>query len=59
MCGIVANRGPNGESLACAYLIDHDGPHSWSTLPTWTPDVLEKFADQLRRKYNCYRSLWV
>lgn len=35
ICGIMSNSGPNGEPLACAYTPGHDGPHSWSTLPTF------------------------
>lgn len=35
ICGIVSMSGPNGEPLACGYTQGHDGPHSWSTLPTW------------------------
>lgn len=36
ICGMVSNSGPNREPLACGYVHDHDGPHSWSTLPTFT-----------------------
>lgn len=35
MCGIVSMSGPNGEPLACAYPPNHDGDHSWATLPTF------------------------
>ncbi len=34
-CGIVSPSGPFGEPLGCAYPTGHDGPHSWSTLPTF------------------------
>jgi hypothetical protein len=35
LCGVVCAAGPNGEPLACAYLPNHHGAHSWATLPTW------------------------
>jgi hypothetical protein len=35
MCGIVCTCGPNLEPLACAYNDEHDGEHSWATLPTF------------------------
>lgn len=35
ICGCVCTCGPNLEPLACAYLDEHDGPHSWATLPTF------------------------
>jgi len=38
VCGVVSMSGPNGEPLACGYWPDHDGAHSWSTLPTFTED---------------------
>lgn len=49
ICGAIADRGPNGEPLACAYRpISRGEPmhtHSWTTLPTWatlTADVLRR-----------------
>lgn len=35
MCGTVCACGPNLEPLACGYPDEHDGPHSWATLPTF------------------------
>lgn len=35
ICGVVSQSGPNGEPLACGYVLGHDGPHAWSTLPTF------------------------
>jgi hypothetical protein len=46
-CGVVCNGGPHGEPLACAYEIDHAGPHSWATLPTFPaapPDPVLQFT---------------
>jgi len=37
LCGVISHSGPNREPLACAYAPGHDGPHSWSTLPTFAP----------------------
>lgn len=40
MCGVVLpDAGPNGEPLACAWAADHlpEKPHSWASLPSWTP----------------------
>lgn len=36
ICGATSMSGPNGEPLACGYRALHQGPHAWSTLPTWT-----------------------
>ena len=35
ICGVISYSGPNGEPLACAYAPNHDGAHSWATLPTF------------------------
>lgn len=35
ICGVISHSGPNREPLACAYAPDHDGAHSWATLPTF------------------------
>lgn len=35
ICGVVSMSGPSGEPLACGYWPGHDGPHAWSTLPTY------------------------
>ena len=35
ICGVVCECGPNLEPLACGWARGHDGPHSWSTLPTF------------------------
>lgn len=37
-CGVVCPCGPHGESLACGFSADHDGPHSWASLPTFTEE---------------------
>ncbi len=37
ICGTISASGPNGEPLACAYAPNHDGAHSWATLPTFFP----------------------
>jgi hypothetical protein len=36
ICGVVSLSGPNQEPLACGYKAGHDGPHAWSTLPTFS-----------------------
>ena len=35
ICGVICAAGPNGEPLACAYDRDHEGVHSWASLPTF------------------------
>lgn len=35
ICSVLSHSGPTGEPLACGYPPDHDGVHSWATLPTW------------------------
>lgn len=35
ICGTISHSGPHGEPLACAYPPNHDGDHSWATLPTF------------------------
>ncbi len=44
ICGIVSLSGPSMEPLACGYLLHHDGPHAWATLPTFTA-MREPVAD--------------
>ncbi len=36
ICGVIANAGAKGEALACAFVPNHAGAHSWATLPTFT-----------------------
>jgi hypothetical protein len=36
ICAVICDCGPNGEPLACAYAPEHDGVHSWASIPTWT-----------------------
>jgi hypothetical protein len=38
LCGVVSNSGRLGEPLACAWEPDHNGPHSWATLPTFAAE---------------------
>lgn len=40
LCVCISNSGPNREPLACGYPAGHDGPHSWGTLPTFTPGLV-------------------
>ena len=47
LCAVVSASGPNGEPLACGYEPDHDGPHSWASLPTFTRSDGE-MADLIR-----------
>jgi hypothetical protein len=35
ICGCISLSGPNREPLACGYDVNHDGDHSWATLPTF------------------------
>src|SRR5215510_520663 len=35
ICGVICNCGPNGEPIACGFLPDHEGAHSWATLLTF------------------------
>lgn len=36
-CGVILpSATPTGDPVACAYFTDHDGPHSWASLPTYT-----------------------
>src|SRR5262249_10224645 len=35
ICGVICPCGPKGEPIACGFLPDHDGPHSWARLPTF------------------------
>lgn len=35
ICGLSGNYGAHMEPLACAYPKDHDGPHAWTSLPTF------------------------
>lgn len=39
ICGAISASGPGGEPLACAYRPDHEGAHSWATLPTFVRDT--------------------
>ncbi len=57
MCGIVSMSGPNREPLACAYPPEHDGDHSWATLPTFPLDqewtgTLETFSTEPLRRFG-------
>lgn len=47
-CGVVSESGPNGEPLGCGYPFNHEGPHAWASLPTWTRDgegTIEDFVN--------------
>ena len=35
LCGVICPCGPEGEPLACGYEPDHDGNHSWASIPTF------------------------
>jgi hypothetical protein len=58
ICAILSNSGPNGEPLACGYAPGHDGPHSWSTLPTFPSGSLGAVIDAIQRERAYQDAKW-
>jgi hypothetical protein len=49
ICGIISNSGPNGEPLACGFMPDHPGNHSWAALPTFPFQFDRLIAERLKQ----------
>jgi hypothetical protein len=59
LCGVVSASGGKGEPLACGFLPDHDGPHSWASLPTFgAREAADETMDELRAKYAALLEDW-